>query len=127
MFVEVESNQNCEVSVFLRFKEMTQPQPITHVKIYDRLAKGEWCAITGWADNAEQPECQVFAQQVEDSGAGVAMLIFGGVYGIRLKVESNSEPWSLESQNQWGEAYLLLSSERDIRYVENEGIEKFTS
>ncbi|GJL64990.1 MAG: hypothetical protein NPIRA04_36440 [Nitrospirales bacterium] len=117
MFLEVESNSNCETSVFLRFKEVSPPLPITHIKVYDRLSCGEWCLITGWGEDSEQPLCDVFAQKVEDSGAGVATLIFGGLYGVRLKQEQNEEAWSLESAQQWGEPYLLLSDDRDIRYT----------
>ncbi|WP_447971773.1 hypothetical protein [Nitrospira sp. M1] len=116
MFVEVESNANCETSVFLRFKEVAPPSSITHIKIYDRIPQGEWCFITGWSDDPEQPLCRAFAQRVEDSGAGMAMLIFGGPYGIRLKLESSSDAWDLENQLQWGEPYLLLSGDGDIRY-----------
>ncbi len=125
MFVEVESNPNCEASVFLRFKEMAPSQPISHIKLYDRYPQGEWCTVTGWGDDPEQPVCEVFAQTVEDSGAGMATLVFGGIYGIRLKPEQNTEPWDLESQNQWGEAYLLLSGDGDVRYSETkaEGID----
>ncbi|GJL51727.1 MAG: hypothetical protein NPIRA01_29540 [Nitrospirales bacterium] len=117
MFLEVESNLNCESSVFLRFKEVSPPLPITHIKVYDRLPQGEWCSVTGWCEDTEQPLCTVFAQKVEDSGAGIATLIFGGPYGIRLKLEQNAEAWDLESDQQWGEPYLLLSGDGDIRYV----------
>ena len=116
MFVEVESSQNCEGSVFLRFKEIAPSKPISHIKVYDRLPKGEWCSVVGWCDDIEQPLCEAFAQMVEDSGAGMALLVYGGNLGIRLKLEEMSEPWDLESQNQWGEPYLLLSDDRDIRY-----------
>ena len=117
MFVEVESSQNCEASIFLRFKELGPCRRITHVKIYDRVSHGEWCVITGWSDCSEQASCDAYAQQVEDSGAGLAILVFGGNFGLRLKPESNQGLWDVESENQWGEAYLLLSTEQDIRYA----------
>ena len=118
MFVEVEENANCETSVFLRFKELAPSRKITHVKIYDHTPQGEWCLITGWSDQPEQSTCDAFAQKVEDSGAGMALLVFGGNCGIRLKPEANQDSWDVGSDKQWGEAYLLLSSERDIRYAE---------
>ena len=116
MYVEVESNPNCEGSVFLRFKEIAPCKPISHIKIYDHDPKGEWCAVVGWCDDIEQPICEAFAQLVEDSGAGMALLVYGGNFGIRLKRKEMPEQWDLESQNQWGEAYLLLSDDRDIQY-----------
>ncbi len=117
MFVEVEDNENCETSIFLRFKELGTSRKVSHVKVYDRVSQGEWCVITGWSDNPGGASCDAWAQQVEDSGAGLAVLVFGGNYGVRLKPESNSDPWDVENNNQWGEAYLLLSAERDIRYA----------
>ena len=116
MFVEVENNPNCEGSVFLRFKELGQARQITHVKTYDRNSRGEWCAVAGWCDDPHQPVCPAFAQKVEDSGTGISYLIFGGNCGIRFRPESSFENWNLESTEQWGEAYLSLSDERDIRY-----------
>jgi len=118
MFVEVESNRNWESSVFLRFKEVAPAQPVSHVKIYDRTSRGEWCAVTGWCDDCDQPVCSAHAQKVEDSGAGVTFLVFGGNYGVRLKPEKCQDDWDLEQPEQWGEAYLSLSDERDLRYTQ---------
>ncbi len=116
MFVEVESNRNCETSVFARFKEVGPARRIIQVKAYERSSQGEWCWITGWSDDPERPCCPAYAQPVEDSGAGLTYLIFGGIYGVRLKPVSLDEAWSLESCNQWGEPYLFLADVRDIRF-----------
>ena len=116
MFVEVESNSNCEGSVFLRFKELGPARQITHVKTYERTSHGEWCAVVGWCDEPSQPVCSAYCQKVEDSGTGFSYLVFGGNGGIRLRPENSSEHWSLDSSDQWGELYLSLSEERDIRY-----------
>ncbi|MCA9472183.1 MAG: hypothetical protein MRJ96_15365 [Nitrospirales bacterium] len=117
MFVEVEDNLNVENSVFLRFKEVSAPRLVSHVRIYDRSSIGEWYTITGWGNNDEQATCDAYAQKVEDSGSGVAILIYGGIHGVRLKAEDSSEPWDLKSPNQWGETYLLLSGEDDVRFA----------
>lgn len=116
MFIEVESNPNCESSLFLRFKEVGPAKPVSHLKIYDRVPVGEWCAVTGWCDNESQPTCQAYAQLIEDSGAGYAYLVYGGIWGIRLQPESLKEPWAVNSSSQWGEPYLTLADERDLRY-----------
>lgn len=116
MFVEVESSPNCESSVFLRFKEVGPAQPVTHVKLYDTIPRGEWYSVVGWCEDSDQPVCSAFAQKVEDSGAGVTILVFGGNLGLRLKPDRCNDDWDLEHPDQWGEAYLSLSDERDIRY-----------
>lgn len=118
MIVEVESNENCEGSVFARFKEAGPARPINQVKLYDRNPTGEWCWITGWGDNAQTPVCPAYAQLVEDSGSGLTHLVYGGIHGLRFKPINVEEIWSLESPLQWGEAYLSLASDRDLRYAD---------
>jgi hypothetical protein len=73
--------------------------------------------VTGWSDNSETPECPAYALVVEDSGAGLAHLVYGGIYGLRFKPVDAEQSWSLESPHQWGETHLSLSSERDLRYA----------
>ena len=117
MFVEIESNPNFEGSYFLRFHEIGPPRPITHVKTYDRLSQGEWCEITGWCDDSEAFLCPAYAQMVEDSGAGVSYLIFGGNWGLRLKPEHCGSDWNLYDTGQWGEGYMVISDARDLRFA----------
>ncbi len=116
MVLEVESNDNCEASVFVRFKEIEPARPVSQIRIYDRTSQGEWCWVCGWTDHPTHPRGAAFAQRVEDSGAGLAYLVFGGLYGIRLKSVRVEEEWDLASANQWGEPYLLLADASDLRY-----------
>jgi hypothetical protein len=118
MIVEVESNENCETSSFARFKEVGPARPVLQVRLYDRNPAGEWYWVTGWSDQADAPVCPAYAQPVEDSGAGLAYLVYGGLYGLRFKPVDRDEPWSLESPHQWGEAYLSLASDHDLRYAD---------
>jgi hypothetical protein len=117
VIVEVESNDNCAAGAFARFKEAGSARPVLQVRLYERNLAGEWCWITGWSDHPDAPPCQAYAQRVEDSGAGLAYLVYGGLHGLRMKPVQIDEPWNLTSLNQWGEAYLLLSSDRDLRYM----------
>lgn len=116
MFVEVESNSNCEVSVFVRFKEVGPARRVIQVKTFERLSEGEWCWVTGWSDNPDHPCCPASAQLVEDSGAGLTHLVWGGVWGVRLKPVLLQEGWNIDSRNQWGEPYLSLADSNDIVY-----------
>jgi hypothetical protein len=118
VIVEVESNQNCEGSFFGRFKEVRPARPVNQVRLYDRNPAGEWYWITGWSDDERTPTCQPYAQLVEDSGAGLTHLVYGGLYGLRFKPTTIEEAWNLDSPHQWGEAYLSLSSDRDLRYAD---------
>lgn len=118
MFLEVESSENFESSLFLRFKDVGPAKPLLQVKLYDRSPRGEWCDVVGWTDDEIQPHCSALAQPVEDSGAGIAYLIFGGNCGIRMKFAKIKEPWSLESSSQWGESHLLLADLSDIKFAD---------
>jgi hypothetical protein len=119
MYVEVDANPNCENSVFARFRELGPGRPVSQVRVYDRVSTGEWCAVTGWREDPLAPVCPAMAQPVEDSGAGIVFLVSGGNWGIRLKPLEAAEDWSLESARQWGEAYLLLADQRDVRFVDD--------
>jgi hypothetical protein len=117
MIVEVEGNDNCETGFFGRFKEIGPARPVLQVKLYDRNPTGQWYWVTGWSDDQQSPTCPAYAQLVEDSGAGVTCLVFGGIYGLRFKPINSQEPWSLGSPHQWGETHLSLASDRDLRYL----------
>ena len=118
MYVEVESNPNCEGSVFLRFREQGPARPVAQVRLYDRVSTGEWCWVTGWQGDPANALCPAWALPVEDSGSGVAYLVRGGEWGLRLRPVKAEEPWTLDSPRQWGEAYLLLTDLRDIRFAD---------
>lgn len=117
MFLEIENNPNFEGSYFIRFKELGLPRQLTHVKSYERESRGEWCEVTGWCDDPEQPLCPVYAQKVEDSGAGLTFIVYGGNWGIRLKPEDSTVEWNLYDAAQWGEGYLSIGEERDLRFL----------
>jgi hypothetical protein len=117
VIVEVESNENCEASVFARFKEAGPARPILQIRLYDRNPTGEWYWVTGWSDNGATLPCPAYAQLVEDSGAGLTHLVYGGLCGLRFKPINIDEAWTLNSPHQWGEAYLSLASNRDLRYA----------
>lgn len=118
VIIEVESSENCEASLFARFKEVGPARRIDQVKLYERNPAGEWYWVTGWNDDPATPACLAYAQLVEDSGSGLAHLVYGGIYGLRFKPTNIEEAWNLDSPQQWGEAYLSLSSDRDLRYAD---------
>jgi len=118
MVVEVESNPNCESSLYARFRESGPARRVVKVRTFERRPEGEWCWVTGWTDIPDKPHCAAQAQRVEDSGAGVSYLVFGGLWGIRLKPAALHEDWNLESRNQWGEPYLLLADAQDLIFEE---------
>jgi hypothetical protein len=114
MVVEVESNPNCESSLYARFRESGPARRVVKIRTFERRSEGEWCWVTGWTDSPDNPRCAAHAQLVEDSGAGLTYVVFGGLWGIRLKPVVLDEDWSLESRHQWGEPYLALADAKDL-------------
>jgi hypothetical protein len=120
VYVEVESNPNCEGSVFIRFRELGPARPVRKVRMYDRLSQGEWCTITGLDGEPPERLCPARAQPVEDSGAGRVYLVWGGLWGVRLKPDGAETGWDLNDSQQRGEPYLMLAEPRDIRFADEQ-------
>ena len=113
MFVEVDVNEssNCPMSLTRVFDAMNETRRVTWVVAADPMGNDHECNVTGWS--AESGPCLAYAVMVEDSGEGVAVLVYGGDEGIRLKPVGCEEEWDLNSTHQWGEACLLL--DKDVR------------
>lgn len=118
MYLEVEPNDNCRDGVSMRFKELGPARRVRQVRLLDRPDGPTVCAVTGWCDDPNTPVCPAYACKVEESGIGQAYLVYGGNWGIRLKPADLDEDWNPASARQWGEAYLLLGSARDLVFDE---------
>ena len=111
--IDIEDNPNCPFTQRV-FLESGERQAIGQVKVFARRSEGEWC----WVSAVEGPQGsfgQAFAQKVEDSGEGTAVLIFGGSWGIRFKPVSLAEEWDLGSGQQWGEPFLVYGDMVDVK------------
>jgi hypothetical protein len=124
MYIEVEENPNCAAREAMRYRELGPAQPIVRVRIFDRRDEGEWCLITAVQGGGPEPWGQALVRRVEDSGVGVAYLVFGGAWGIRLCPIDRAHPssvtdercitWSFDDPDQWGEPYLVLTDPQDL-------------
>lgn len=120
MFLEVEPNPNCEGMDLMRFKALGPPRRLKRVRVYDRRDAGEWCDITGWSSQAPDHRCPASVIPIEDSGLGMAYLVYGGDWGLRLRPVDSGENWDLASPAQWGESHLILSSAADLCYADED-------
>jgi hypothetical protein len=101
--VVVEPDAELTEDLYLRFKLVTgaNASPVTRVRYTsDEGLSGEW-AVIGRAENGAQIAATV--AKVEDSSAGVSLLVLGGVHGVRLSL--------LDSEVYEVLPYLLLSEE----------------
>ena len=56
-----------------------------------------------------------YARKINDSGEGIAYLIYGGEWGIRLRPQSlRDEPWDFKNPHQWGEPYKVYGRKEDL-------------
>src|SRR5689334_14843379 len=101
MQITIESNPNCSSNEQFVYHELSVPRAVRGIRV--------------GADNAEHDVVGVYeggefgparSIKIADSGNGVAHLIYGGEWGIRLRPRKNaSEPWDLKNVKQWGESF----------------------
>ena len=117
MRIEVEENPNSSASEQFVFSELGPVRAVEAIKVQERGVELR-CDVIG-VDLGGKFN-QAHAVKIADSGAGYAYLIFGGLWGIRLKQERyRGEAWDLKSSNQWGEPFKIYGEEEDIIYAEN--------
>ena len=92
----IDPNPNCPEGCDLRFSASGASRPVTWVRRED----GTVCDVSGWSSRDGGSACAAHATPVEDSGAGVSLLVHGGDWGLRLTPRGGG-PAS-------GEPYLLL-------------------
>ncbi len=114
MILEVAANPNVPDEIQLRFREVGPARRVVRIRAPLRgLGEETLCAVTGW-DAETQAPVPAWARRIEDSGDGLAMLIYGGSGGLRLKPLALDDPWNIESKHQWGEGYLTVKDEADL-------------
>ncbi len=113
VYIEVEDGPNGPGCDPMRFRELAVPLVITRVRLFDRRDDGEWCLVTG-VNKGNVPWGPARVCKVEDSGVGVAYLIYGGLWGIRLCPLDVGKPWRFDDRDQWGVPYLLLTDAADL-------------
>ncbi|OVE76306.1 hypothetical protein BVX98_06265 [bacterium F11] len=114
MFLVIEENENCE-SAERVFPISGKKKPVRQVQVETPEGKLAWCEVVGVEDSNTFLEAH--AIEVEDSGAGMAWLVFGGSWGLRFRRQGESKDWSLADSSQWGEAFKVLDgSGEDIRF-----------
>ena len=110
MFLEIDVSEssNCPMELVRMFDTLGPSTKISQVMSSDINGRPILCDVTGWS---EVGPCSAYAVFVEDSGDGVAMLIYGGNEGIRLAISGTTDQWELTNSKQWGEACLLVGKD----------------
>ena len=111
--IDVESNANSAVMANQVFKNLSEPVAVMRVRLFEGDPDGTLWDLTGWSSEGGGTAVEAYAVDVEDSGSGAAILIYGGDWGVRLKPVYASG-WDLADAEQWGETHLVLSDHNDI-------------
>ena len=111
IMVEVEESENCPMTLTKSFNAVEVPRRISLVETMGQNGEDGMFQVTGWSPIGPIP---AYAALVEDSGDGVALLVYGGEEGVRLKPQDSSEGWNLESSDQWGDVLLLLQEDTHV-------------
>ncbi|GJL78733.1 MAG: hypothetical protein NPINA01_17220 [Nitrospinaceae bacterium] len=114
MFIDVEPNPNTEISFNMVYRDVSTPREVFSIK-YQVGKEDQPVQITGWDAETNTP-CPAFACKVEESGDGMALLIYGGSGGIRMKPLEDESAWDAASSNQWGESHLVYPVDSFIVY-----------
>jgi hypothetical protein len=115
--VEVDANPNCPMSANMVYRNIGEPRGVTMVRIFEGEPEGKLFHVAGWSSENDGTPCPVLAVNVEDSSQGSAYLIYGGDWGIRLRF-AESDGWSMDDPDQWGETHLVLADLEDIVFAD---------
>ena len=117
MFVEVEPCSNVDKQFSMRYNTVSRPKQVYCIK-YDR-GKGEVpVQVIGWDARCNQP-CPAYVCDIEESGDGMALLIFGGSGGLRFKELEDESEWNPQNRSQWSETHLVYPKDSFFVLTEN--------
>ncbi len=99
----IDPNPNCREGCDQLFLAISAPRPVRLVQHPSGGDEAVVCEVAGYTSQGGGTPCPASAVLVEDSGAGVATLIYGGDWGLRLTPR--------DGRPAFGEPYLLLDEE----------------
>lgn len=114
--IEIPPNANCEPVEMRLFNSVAVPRPVRQIRLERTPGRPEWLDVTGWT--VEGSSCAALAQTVDDSGEGLALLVYGGDAGLRLRRAGDAGPWRLEDSQQWGMPFVLTGDLSDVQFDE---------
>ena len=98
----IDPNPNCPEGCSQRFQAVGEPRTVRRILYSPGAGAALDCRVEG-ASSAPGGACPARAVSVEDSGAGVVTLVYGGDWGVRLQPTGGGPPI--------GEPYLLVDDD----------------
>lgn len=116
VWIDIEDNDNCGYFPMQTFEVRGKERVASSILLDDVTNIEGRCEAVGWSDEGR---CNVNVVPVGDSGSGESILVHGGNHGIRLRSNRAIADWSLESEDEFGEPYMLLPTGTSIEFVES--------
>ena len=114
IYLEIEENDNCEYMPLQVFEARADPVPIRRVRLHEPERPHGVYEVTGWSSEDSGTPTPAMYVAVSDSGQAAVHLVCGDDWGVRLKPADSDEDWDMDSPDQWGEPYLMLTDQSDI-------------
>ena len=112
--IEVEDNGNSYAVPMRLFSTLGDTSAVRRLKMDTARGTGQPHLVTGWSSEGDGAPVPAYWVAVEDSGAGISYLVYGGDWGLRFKPQHSDREWALDEAEQFGEPYLLLGDPSDI-------------
>lgn len=114
ILIEIPHNANCAPVDLRVFHDLAPAQAVRQVRMARDGTDAQWYDVTGWTVSGSP--CPALLQKVDDSGDGVAFLLYGGEAGLRLRPAGDAAAWAAGAATQWGEPFLIIADPADIRH-----------
>ena len=114
IFLEVEENDNCGYMPLQVYEAHREPVPVFEVSLEEPGRPAGIYSVSGWSSDGGGTPCPAMYAPVSDSGQAVVHLVYGGDWGVRFRPQGSEKAWDLQSPDQWGEPYIMLTQEGDI-------------
>ena len=113
VLIEIPANPNCAAVELRAFHDLEPAHPVSQVRLERQPGSLQWFDVTSWSLTGTTSPARL--QKVDDSGEGVAFLLYGEDAGLRLKPADPHAPWRLDDPQQWGEPFIILTDLDDVR------------
>ncbi len=115
VWIDIEENDNCGYFPIQTFEARGEECRASAIALDNVVNVSGRCEVVGWNDGSK---CEVRVVPIGDSGAGESILVYGGNHGIRLRPLASEASWSLDSDGQTGEPYMLLPTGTRVDFLD---------
>jgi len=114
IYLEIEENENSGYMPMQVYEAQADPVPVRLVRLTEPDRPASVYEVTGWSSEDDGTPTPAMYVPVSDSGQATVHLVCGDDWGVRLKPADSDDEWDIDSPDQWGEPYLMLTDLADV-------------